>query len=45
MNEKGGNDYWELGVARPDFLLKDLIKIAHPHLLPDYEFTFMDKLK
>lgn len=45
MNKKGGNDYWELGVARPDLLLKDLIKIAHPHLLSDYELTFMDKLK
>ncbi len=45
MNEKGGNDYWELGVARPDLLLKDLIKIAHPHLLPDYELTFIEKLK
>lgn len=45
MNKKGGNDYWELGVARPDLLLKDLIKIAHPTLLPDYELTFMEKLR
>lgn len=44
-NEVGGNDYWEMGVARPDLLLKDVIKAAHPHLLPDYELTFMDKLK
>lgn len=45
INKRGGNDYWELGVARPDLLLKDLIKIAHPTLLPDYELTFMEKLK
>ncbi|NMA75398.1 MAG: ABC transporter substrate-binding protein [Bacteroidales bacterium] len=44
-NKRGGNDYWELGVARPDLLLKDLIKIAHPALLPDYELTFMEKLQ
>lgn len=43
-NDRGGNDYWELGVARPDLLLKDMIKIAHPHLLPNYELTFMTKL-
>ena len=43
-NHLGGNDYWETGVARPDLLLKDLIKIAHPTLLPDYELYFMQKL-
>ena len=45
VNEFGGNDYWEMGVARPDLLLKDVIKAAHPELLPSYEFTFMNKLK
>ena len=43
-NSHGGNDYWESGVARPDLLLKDMIKIAHPEVLPDYELTFMEKL-
>lgn len=43
-NPVGGNDYWESGIARPDLLLKDLIKIAHPTLLEDYELTYTEKL-
>jgi len=43
--EKGGLSYYELSPARPDLVLKDLIKIAHPELLEDYEFTFFEKLK
>lgn len=44
-NASGGNDYWEMGIAKPDLLLKDLVKALHPELLPNYEFTFMTKLK
>ncbi|WP_321332625.1 ABC transporter substrate-binding protein [uncultured Bacteroides sp.] len=44
-NVRGGNDYWESGVARPDLLLSDMIKILHPELLPGYELTYMEKLK
>lgn len=40
----GGIIYFELSPTRPDFVLKDLIKIAHPELLKDYEFTFYKKL-
>jgi iron complex transport system substrate-binding protein len=40
----GGNDYWESGVARPDLLLSDMIKILHPSLLPGYELTYMKLL-
>ena len=43
--EKGGISYYELSPARPDLVLKDLIKIAHPELLEDYDFTFFEKLK
>lgn len=43
-NPSGGNDYWESGVARPDLLLKDMIKIVHPALQPDYELTYMKQL-
>ncbi len=43
--EKGGIIYFELAPARPDLVLKDLIKIAHPELLKEYEFTFFEKLK
>ncbi|MBE0423655.1 MAG: ABC transporter substrate-binding protein [Lutibacter sp.] len=43
--ETGGILYFELSPTRPDLVLKDLIKIAHPELLPDYQFTFYEKLK
>lgn len=43
-NESGGNDYWEQGTARPDIVLKDLVKILHPNLLPDHELYFYKKL-
>lgn len=45
MNATGGSDYWEGAVAHPDLLLKDLIKVFHPDLLPEYEFTYISKLK
>lgn len=44
-NPQGGNDYWESGVVRPDLLLKDMLKIVHPELLPNYELTYMEQLK
>ncbi|MDO9275096.1 MAG: hypothetical protein Q7T92_06045 [Lutibacter sp.] len=43
--ELGGILYFELAPARPDLVLKDLIKIAHPNLLKDYKLTFYEKLK
>ena len=42
--ETGGIIYFELSPTRPDLVLKDIIKIAHPELLPDYNFTFFEKL-
>ena len=44
MGETGGVLYYELGTARPDLVLKDLIKIAHPEILEDYKLTFFQKL-
>ncbi len=41
----GGFEYFELGYMRPDLILKDLIKIMHPQLLPDYSPYFYEKLK
>ncbi|WP_179320420.1 ABC transporter substrate-binding protein [Winogradskyella helgolandensis] len=41
----GGVLYYELGTARPDLVLKDIIKIAHPELLGDYEPYFFKELK
>ena len=44
QGEKGGILYFELAPARPDLVLKDLIKIAHPNLLKDYELNFYERL-
>lgn len=40
----GGVIYFELAPNRPDLVLKDLIKILHPELLPSHELYFFDKL-
>ena len=40
----GGVLYYELGTARPDLVLKDIIKICHPTLLPDYTPFFFKPL-
>ena len=42
---KGGNEFLELGYLRPDLILMDLIKIAHPSLLPDHNLFFHRKLQ
>ncbi len=42
---KGGIVYFELASARPDLVLKDLIKIFHPELLPNYKPFFFQKLE
>ncbi|MCK7589933.1 ABC transporter substrate-binding protein [Subsaxibacter sp. CAU 1640] len=41
----GGVTYYELGTARPDLVLKDLVKICHPELLTDYEPHFFKNLE
>ena len=40
----GGTIYYESAASRPDLVLKDYIKIFHPELLPNYTFTFAQKL-
>ncbi|WP_143961897.1 ABC transporter substrate-binding protein [Litoribacter populi] len=42
--ETGGVEYFELGYMRPDLILKDLIKILHPELLPDYQLYFYTQI-
>ena len=39
-NAAGGNDYWESGIVHPDIILRDLVKIFHPELLPDTELYY-----
>nr|WP_317631136.1 ABC transporter substrate-binding protein [uncultured Flavobacterium sp.] len=43
--ETGGVIYYEVAPNRPDLVLKDLIKILHPELLPNYNLYFYEKLK
>ncbi|WP_345189723.1 ABC transporter substrate-binding protein [Algibacter agarivorans] len=45
IGESGGVLYYELGMTRPDLVLKDLIKICHPGLLENYEAHFFKPLK
>jgi iron complex transport system substrate-binding protein len=41
----GGYEYYELAPNRPDIVLKDLIYILHPGLLPSYEPYFFKPLE
>ena len=41
----GGNDFWEIGVVRPDYILHDLITILYPELVKDKELIFSEHLK
>lgn len=43
--ETGGVLYYELAPNRPDWVLKDLIKIFYPELLPNYKNHFFKPLK
>ncbi|MCF6365829.1 MAG: ABC transporter substrate-binding protein [Bacteroidales bacterium] len=45
LNKSGGNDYMESGTVRPDLILKDLIKILHPELLPEHNLFYYTKLQ
>ncbi|MDP2385626.1 MAG: ABC transporter substrate-binding protein [Bacteroidota bacterium] len=45
MTEKGGNAYWETGLICPDLILLDLIKIFHPNLYKEKQFTYYRKLE
>ena len=42
---KGGSEFLELGYLRPDIILKDLVKIAHPELLTEHELYFHTQLE
>jgi len=43
-SENGGVEYFEFGPLQPHVVLKDLIKVVHPELLPEYEPYFLQKL-
>ncbi|TLP79122.1 ABC transporter substrate-binding protein [Maribacter sp. ACAM166] len=45
LGETGGNLYYELAPQRPDLVLRDLIHILHPGLLPNHEPFFFKPLR
>ncbi len=45
QGETGGLLYYELAPQRPDLVLKDLIFIFHPELLPDHHLFFFKPLE
>lgn len=45
VSHSGANDYWESGLVNPHLILKDLIAIFHPELLPDHQWIYYQKLK
>ncbi len=45
VNVNFGNNFYELGVTNPHLILRDLVAIFHPDLLPDHEFRFFRRLE
>jgi iron complex transport system substrate-binding protein len=45
VTSKGGNDFWESGVVRPDIVLADLAKIFHPRLVSDHTLYYYHKVE
>ena len=41
----GGNDYWESGVVHPELVLADLVKIFHPGLIDNKDFSYYKKIE
>lgn len=40
VNANGGSAFYESGAANPDVVLRDLVKIFHPELLPDHQLVY-----
>ncbi|MEZ4832238.1 MAG: ABC transporter substrate-binding protein [Caldilineaceae bacterium] len=40
VNENGGSAFYESGAANPHIVLKDLVKILHPDLLPEHKLVY-----
>lgn len=45
VGAKGGSEFLELGYLRPDIILKDLLFIAHPTLIPEHRLFFHKRLE
>ncbi len=44
QNENGYSNYWETGITHPDAILKDLISIFYPQLLPNQALSYYKKI-
>lgn len=44
LGPAGGNAYFESGVIEPHIILKDIMSILHPQLLPSHELKYYQKL-
>lgn len=42
---EGGSDFWESGVVQPHIILRDLIRILHPDLLPEHRLVYYEQIK
>ena len=45
VNEAGGNAFYESGAANPHVVLRDLVKIFHPELLPEHELVYYQQVQ
>jgi iron complex transport system substrate-binding protein len=45
VSATGGIDYFESGAANPQVVLRDLVSLFHPELLPGYEPFYYQKLE
>ncbi len=44
-NAGGGNDYWEMGLCRPDEILADFIHIFHPEEMMSGELKYYERVR
>ena len=44
LNLLGANDYWEMGMARPDIILADLATVFYPKFFTDHELVWYKKI-
>ncbi len=45
VSSTGGNDFWESGTVYPNRILSDLIRIFHPGVLAEREFTYYREIR
>jgi iron complex transport system substrate-binding protein len=44
VNNAGANDYWEMGMARPDIMLEDVASMLHPEYFSKHQLFWYKKL-